>query len=151
MFIKLVYNSNVQSHLNYCSIVWGLGSKTSINFIFIAQKKEIISIENGYVNYFYKKETGKIPCHTKGIFYKNGLLSIHNIIAKTYLVAMHIIFRKSYPNNVMAICQLNTNQRPSRHETFSFLRHLGLENQMLPYHTPALNLTIIRAKQLTQC
>ena len=116
--LKLVYNSHVQSHLNYCSNVWGLGSKNSINSIFIAQKKAIRSIENGYVNYFYNKETGEIPCHTKEIFHKNGLLSIHNIIAKNCLVAMHRIFRKSYPNNVMAICQLNTNTRPSRHEKY---------------------------------
>ena len=32
------------------------------------------------VNYYYDKETGEIPCHTKEIFRKNGLLSIHKII-----------------------------------------------------------------------
>ena len=116
--LKLVYNSHVQSHVNYCSNIWGLGSKNSINSIFIAQKKAIRSIENGYVNYFYNKETGEIPCHTKEIFDKNGLLTIHNIIAKNCLVAMHRIFRKSYPTNVMAICQVNTNKRPSRHEKY---------------------------------
>ena len=31
---------------------------------------------------------------------------------------MHRIFRKSYPTNVMAICQVNTNKRPSRHDKY---------------------------------
>ena len=43
--------------MNYCSNVWGLGSKHSVNSIFIAQKKAIRSIGNGYFKYFYNKKT----------------------------------------------------------------------------------------------
>ena len=37
--LKILYDSFVQSHLNYCSSVWGLGSKSSLQPLYIAQKK----------------------------------------------------------------------------------------------------------------
>ena len=72
--LELVYNNHVQSHLNYCSDVWGLGSKIPlIIFLLHRKKKAIRSIKNGYVKYFYNKETGEIPCHKK--IHRKGLLS----------------------------------------------------------------------------
>ena len=116
--LRLVYNSFIQSHLNYCSCIWGLGSKASINSIFIAQKKSIRAIENGYINYFYNKDTGELPSHTKDIFSRNQMLTVHNIIAKNCLIAMHRIYRNSYPRNVMSICQVSHENRPRRQEQF---------------------------------
>ena len=40
--LKKLYFSFIQSHLTFCPYIWGLGSKNSINSIFIAQKKAII-------------------------------------------------------------------------------------------------------------
>ena len=37
--LRLVYNSFIQSHVDYCSCIWGLGSTASIKSVFIAQKK----------------------------------------------------------------------------------------------------------------
>ena len=34
--LRTLYNSFIQSHLNYCSSVWGLGSKNSIEKLFMA-------------------------------------------------------------------------------------------------------------------
>ena len=116
--LKMIYNSFIQSHLNYCSCIWGLGSKASIKCIFIAQKKAIRAIENGFVNYFYNKETGELPTHTKAIFKRNELLTVHNIVAKNCLIAMHRIYRMSYPKNVMSICQILHEKRPRRQEQF---------------------------------
>ena len=63
--IKMLYNSFIQSHLVYCSNVWGLGSKSSVERIFTAQKRAIRGVKQGFVNYFYKKDTGELPAHTK--------------------------------------------------------------------------------------
>ena len=92
--LKTVYNSFVQPHLNYCSSVWGLGSKSSINKCknFTAQKKAVRAIDINFNNYFYNNETGELPCHTKEIFARNNLLTIHNLIAKNCLVSMHKIY-----------------------------------------------------------
>ena len=35
----LIYNSLVQSHLNYCSLVWGFTNKSKIEALFSTQKK----------------------------------------------------------------------------------------------------------------
>jgi len=98
--LKLVYNSLIQSHLNYCSNVWGLGSKASLATIFRSQKKAIRAIENKYNNAFYNKETGELPCHIKEIFARNKLLTVYNIVAKNCLVAMHKIYHGSSPVNI---------------------------------------------------
>ena len=116
--LRMVYNSFIQSHLNYCSCIWGLGSKGSVKSIFIAQKKSVRAIENGFVNYFYNKETGELPSHTKDIFNRNQMLTVHNIIAKNCLIAMHRIYKNSYPKNVMSICQISHESRPRRQEQF---------------------------------
>ena len=36
---KNIFHSFVQSHLHYCSLVWGLGAKASIEPLFAEQKK----------------------------------------------------------------------------------------------------------------
>ena len=113
--LKLVYNSLIQSHLNYCSNVWGLGSKASLATIFRSQKKAIRAIENKYNNAFYNKETGELPCHTKEIFARNKLLTIYNLVAKNCLVAMHKIYHGSGPENIdklfVAVTNPNYNAR----------------------------------------
>ena len=61
--IRTLYYCFIHSHLNYCSSVWGLGNKHSLEplFCFISQKRAIRSLIPGYVNYFYNKKTKQTP------------------------------------------------------------------------------------------
>ena len=119
--LKTVYNSFIQSHLNYCSNIWGLGSKSSINKNFTAQKKAVRAIGNKYNNYFYNSETGELPCHTKEIFSKYNFLTVHNLIAKNCLVAMHKIYLDTAPGKFSSIFQSNKNiNRDTRRDPLFF-------------------------------
>ena len=112
-----MYNSLIQSHLNYCSNVWGLGSKSSISKIFTAQKKAVRAVENKFNNCFYNSETGELPCHTKEIFNRNNLLTIHNIIAKNCLASMHKIYLGTAPCNIASLFAINRKaDQNSRHD-----------------------------------
>ena len=101
--IKTLYNSFIQSHLVYCSNVWGLGSKNSVARIFSAQKRAIRVVKQGFVRYFYKKDTGELPAHTKNIFAENEFLTIHNLIAQQAVafmqkVSAHIVPKPTFDN-----------------------------------------------------
>ena len=79
-----MYHSFIQSHVNYCSLVWGFCCKSNIESLFTMQKKGIRTVIPGYVNYYYKD--GKLPTHTKATFHKHKILTIHGIIVKNLLV-----------------------------------------------------------------
>ena len=66
-----IFQSLIQSHLNYCSIVWGFTAKSNIESLFRIQKKGIRAIVPGFINYKYRD--GELPSHTKPYFneYKN--------------------------------------------------------------------------------
>ena len=83
------YHSFVQSHLNFCSILWGFAAKSNIELLFRSQKKAMRAIMPGYVNYFYKD--GQLPAHTKNSFAEYEILTIHGIITKNALLFMHKI------------------------------------------------------------
>ena len=116
--IKLLYNSFIQSHLNYCSTVWGLGSKNSLNKLFISQKKAIRAIGNNYNNYFFNNVAQETPCHTKNIFTQNGFLTVHNIITKNTLVLMHKAYINCLPNKILRLFSAATANRPRRESLF---------------------------------
>ena len=99
--LRKLYNSFIQSHLNYCSSVWGLGAKSSLNKFFTSQKKAVRAIENRFNNCFYNPDTGELPCHTKEIFARNNILTVHNLIAKNCLVLMHKVLLKASPINIV--------------------------------------------------
>ena len=82
-----IYHSFVQSHINYCSLVWGFSSKSNLNTLFSKQKKGLRAVMPGYVNYKYKK--GILPGHTKSAFSEFKILTIHNIIALNALLLLH--------------------------------------------------------------
>ena len=42
--LKTLYPSFIQSHLIFCSYIWGTGSKCSLQSIFVAQKKAIRAV-----------------------------------------------------------------------------------------------------------
>ena len=79
-----IYHSFVQSHLNYCSIIWGFAAKTHIAGLFSAQKKGLRAILPGYTTSFYKD--GILPTPTKVHFVKYGILSVYSIICKNALL-----------------------------------------------------------------
>ena len=82
-----IFHSFVQSHLNFCSLVWGFAAKSLIQSLFIKQKQGVRAIMPGYVNYWYKE--GKLPAHTKEKFKEYEILTVHGIIAMNALIFMH--------------------------------------------------------------
>ena len=57
----LIFHSFIQSHLNYCSLVWGLSAKSHIDSLFAKQKSGIRAVMSGYVSYKYNKEDETLP------------------------------------------------------------------------------------------
>ena len=82
-----IYQSFVQSHLNYCSLVWGFAAKSHIESLFRKQKQGMRAIMPGYVNYFY--DQGQLPAHTKSSFKNHGILTVHGIVAMNTLIFLH--------------------------------------------------------------
>ena len=93
--LKTLYHCFVQSHLNHCPLVWGMGSKHSLNPLFTAQKRAVRTLIPGFANYFYNKETGVRPCHTKAAFAFDHIPTIHNLILQRLLVFMHTIYTRT--------------------------------------------------------
>ena len=85
-----IFHSFVQSHLNYCALVWGFSAKSNIESLFRTQKKSIRATMTGYVKYFYKD--GIFPSHTKSTFVEHKILTAHSIIIKNALLFMHKIY-----------------------------------------------------------
>lgn len=86
-----IFHSFVQSHLNYCSLVWGFASKSNIDAIFRSQKKAIRAIMQGNVNFFY--HDGQKPTSTKPTFTEYSILTIHNLIVKNALTFMYKVHK----------------------------------------------------------
>ena len=118
--LKTLYNSFIQSNLNYCSSVWGLRSKNSVELLFRAQKKAIRAIENRFNRFFYNKDTGECPCHTKEIFKRNDMLTVHNLIAKNCLAMMQRVYVGRCPQPIKNLFSKSTliYHRPRRIQTF---------------------------------
>ena len=91
-----LFHSFVQSHLNFCSLVWGFASKSLINSLFMKQKQGVRMLMPGYVNYFYRD--GQMPAHTKDSFKEHEILTIHGIVVRNTLILMHKI--KHFPSTV---------------------------------------------------
>ena len=75
-----LFQSFVQSYLNYCSLVWGFAAKVHIESLFSKQKQGIRMIMPGYVDYFYRN--GNLPAHTQASFREHKILTVHGIIVK---------------------------------------------------------------------
>ncbi len=112
-----IYQSFVQSHLNYCSIVWGFAAKTHIESLFSRQKQGIRAVMPGFVNYFYND--GALPQHTKSFFNDNDILTVHNIIVKNAMILLHRIKHSpgSVPHNIRHIFPDNMPTINSDHTT----------------------------------
>ena len=98
--LKTLYHCFIQSHLNYCSIIWGLGSKSKIEALFVAQKRAIRALIPGFANYFYNKDTGNKPHHTKKTFCDNEIMTVHNLVLLNLLIFMHKVHKEVAPNSI---------------------------------------------------
>ena len=100
-----LYHSFVQSHLNYCSLIWGLGSKNSIKALFVCQKKAMRTLIPGYVNYYYNKVTKEPPNHTKQAFNDNKILIVYSLILKNLMLFMYKLNYHTHliPDGIIAI------------------------------------------------
>ena len=107
-----LYHSFVQSHLNYCSLIWGLGSKNSIKALFVCQKKAMRTLIPGYVNYYYNKTTKEPPNHTKQAFIENKILVVHSLILKNLMLFMHKLKYHAHlvPDGIKAIFPSSTTE-----------------------------------------
>ena len=112
-----IFHSFIQSHVNYCSLVWGFSSKTNIEAIFSQQKKGIRAIAPGFINYNYKD--GELPGHTKPYFTQFKILTVHGIIALNALTFMHKAkhFPNSLPSSLRNTIPDNAPTLGSNHET----------------------------------
>jgi len=106
-----IFHSFVQSHLNFCSLVWGFAARSHINSLFSQQKKGMRAVMPGHVNYFYKD--GILPSSTKASFNNLSVLTVHGIIASNAVNFMNKIFNfpNQLPKNVLATIPENA---PSR-------------------------------------
>ena len=111
-----IFHSFVQSHLNFCSLVWGFAAKNHIESLFSSQKKGLRAVMPGYVNYFYKD--GVLPTHTKPFFNKFNILTIHGIIVTNTLTFMHKVhnFPESLPISVTESIPSDAPTHGSDHE-----------------------------------
>ena len=107
-----LYHSFIQSHLNYCSLIWGLGSKNSIKALFVCQKKAMRTLIPGYVNYYYNKTTKEPPNHTKQAFNENKILVVHSLILKNLMLFMHKLNYHAHlvPDGIKAIFPSSTTE-----------------------------------------
>ena len=112
-----LFHSFVQSHLNYCSLVWGFTSKSLIESIFSKQKQGVRMVMPGYVNYFYKD--GHLPAHTIGSFKEYDILTVHGVIVRNALLLMHKIkyFPRTVPNSIKSLFPNNMPTYESNHES----------------------------------
>ena len=82
-----IYQSFVQSHINYCSLIWGFAAKSHIDALFSKQKQGIRAIMPGFVNYYFKE--GALPQHTKPFFSEHEILTVHGLIVYNSIILMH--------------------------------------------------------------
>ena len=95
--LKSLYSSFIQSHLLFCSTVWGSGSKCTLQNIFIAQKKAIRAITFTRLSVKDQETQSYSYGHTKPLFNKCEFLSVHNLILVQMLSQMHKIYRTVAP------------------------------------------------------
>ena len=129
-----IYHSLIQSHVNYCSLVWGFSAKSYIEKIFTKQKKGLRAVIPGFINYKYKD--GNIPGHTKEFFSEYKILTVHNIIAVNTLIFMQKI--RNYSSLLPpSIIKTISNDSPTTEST-----HESCEKWLIEYNNCYYNKSI---------
>ena len=131
----------------YCSNVWGLGSKNSVQSIFISQKRAIRTMS---FTKLYKKDatTGSYTYgHTKNILKKYGFLCIHNLILSQALNLVHKIKLGVVPKPISMLFNFGNSTEKSpktilNNTQTNRLARLGMNNNNIIMHVNR-NLNII--------
>ena len=112
-----IYHSFVQSHINYCALVWGFTTKSNIDTLFAKQKKGVRAVMPGFVNYQYRD--GNLPDHTKHSFSKYNILTVHGVIVLNALLFLHKVrhFPRSLPPSLTNTIPDNIPTPGATHET----------------------------------
>ncbi len=112
-----IYHSLIQSHINYCSLVWGFSAKSNIDSLFSKQKKGIRAVVPGFINYKYTD--GVLPGHTKPFFKEYNILTVQGIIALNALQFIHKVrnFPRSIPTSLVETIPNNAPMTGSTYET----------------------------------
>ena len=139
-----IYHSLVQSHINYCVLVWGFSCRTNIEAIFTKQKMGIRAVIPGFVNYKYKN--GQLPGHTKSAFSEYKILTIQNLIVLNSLIFIQKtrIFPSFLPYSVRSTISDDSPIVGSTHETCeSWLKvyNNNLYNNSVFYKGPLISAT----------
>ena len=147
-----IYQSFIQSHLNFCSLVWGFASKSRIETLFTKQKQGMRAVASGHLNYWYRN--GKPPDHTKPIFKEHEILTVHGIIAKNALLLMHKIknMPEKLPKAIKQLFPANMPKYGSQHdENSDWLATYGNENfrSSIFYKGPILSISEYNLRMTT--
>ena len=59
-------------------------------------------------NCYYNPDTGELPCHTKDLFNRNNILTIHNLITKNCLTSMHKVYLGIAPAAIGRLFSINS-------------------------------------------
>lgn len=131
----LTFNSLVQSHINYCCLVWGATNKSKLDIIFRTQKKAMRAVMAGSVNYFYNE--GTCPTHTKSAFTKFSILTVHNIILKNMLLLMNKVqnFPRLLPVSVVNLIPPNAPNPSCTDNQIDYCSSWYQEFNSVPYNT----------------
>ena len=81
----------------------GAWTQSKNTIVFRCAKKAIRTLIPGFANYFYNKDTGEKPRHTKKAFTDNEIMTVHNQVVLNVLVFMHKVHRGVAPNSIERI------------------------------------------------
>ena len=148
-----IFHSLVQSHLKFCSLVWGFAAQSHIDSVFRKQKSGIRAVMSGYVQFKYRD--GQIPTHTKSTFHSLNVLTIHSIIVKNALIFMHkarnfpsslpVSVRTTIPTNAPSTADCNHENSSEWLQNYQFgcphyRRSLFFKGPLLSIRTEYLNI-----------
>jgi Reverse transcriptase (RNA-dependent DNA polymerase) len=98
--LKLLYYSLIHCHLIYCNTLWGCAADSTINELFLKQKKAIRLISKESYN-----------SHTQPLFCKSEILPVPSLIKFFQLQFMHSYFHNLVPQSFNRIWITNLNRR----------------------------------------
>ena len=128
----LAFNSLAQSHINYCSLVWGCTNKSKIESLFVVQKKAMRATMPGWVNYFY--QDGLCPTHTKPAFSQLYVLTVQNIILKNIMIFLNKVHH--YPHLLpLSVKQTISSDSPSPDTVSDYTSEWYSTYNSSPYNT----------------
>ena len=99
---RLLYNTLILPHLNYCCLIWGSGYASQISKLFILQKRAARIIENVYP-----------PTSSEPIFKHHRILKLVDIAKSQMLLVVHKFLTNQLPSSLQYMFKI---KRPVEHE-----------------------------------